>query len=64
MRRYWTIEIGLVLGFVGIQFMRLYAAWFRCFIHEDPTACALFEGGESCGICNDPDWAVLESRNF
>lgn len=48
----------------GIQFMRLYVAWFRCFLHKDPNACALFEGGESCGICDDPNWAVLESRNF
>jgi hypothetical protein len=56
-------------GFVGnhagtIQYMRLYTAWFRCFLADDATACGLFRGGASCGICNDPNWDTLQSKNI
>ena len=49
-----------------IQMMRLYAAWFRCFLADDQVACKLFEGGapEHCGICKDPGWHILESKGL
>jgi hypothetical protein len=48
------------------QMMHLYAAWFRCFLADDQTACMLFQGGAPghCGMCNDPGWADLESRGL
>lgn len=48
------------------QMMRLYAAWFRCFLADDQVACKLFEGGapNNCGICKDPGWHVLASKNL
>jgi hypothetical protein len=46
--------------------MKLYAAWFRCFLADDQKACKLFEGGtpSGCGMCKDPGWADLESRGL
>ena len=46
--------------------MKLYAAWFRCFLADDQAACKLFQGGtpSSCGMCKDPGWADLESRGL
>jgi len=58
---------GYVAGQEGTrQFMHLYAAWFRCFLADDQTACKLFKGGtpSGCGICKTPGWAELESRNM
>lgn len=58
---------GYVAGQEGTrQFMHLYAAWFRCFLADDQTACKLFKGGtpSGCGICKDPGWAILQSRNM
>jgi hypothetical protein len=48
----------------GIQYKRLYAAWLRCFLADDTNACALFEGGDACGICSDPGWAELTSKSM
>jgi len=70
-----------VLGYLGLdttsgdatvsqlgskQFQRLYAAWFRCFLADDETACKLFTGPtpDSCGICKDPGWNVLANKNM
>lgn len=70
-----------VLGFLGLdttsgdamvsqkgaqQFQRLYAAWFRCFLASDETACKLFSGPapDACGICKDPGWAALANKNM
>jgi hypothetical protein len=47
-----------------IQFMRFYTAWFRCFLADDATACAMFKGGQSCGVCKDPNWATLNTKNM
>jgi hypothetical protein len=58
---------GYVAGQEGThQFMHLYAAWFRCFLADDQTACKLFTGGtpSGCGICKDPGWAIVQSRNM
>jgi hypothetical protein len=50
----------------SIQMMRLYAAWFRCFLADDQVACKLFQGGapNNCGICKDPGWHALASRGL
>jgi hypothetical protein len=70
-----------VLGYLGLdttsgdakvsqrgaqQFQRLYAAWFRCFLADDETACRLFAGAtpDNCGICKDPGWNVLANKNM
>ncbi len=56
---------GYIAGQPGtIQMMRLYAAWFRCFLADDQVACKLFEGGapQNCGICKDPGWHILSSK--
>lgn len=58
---------GYIAGQPGtIQMMRLYAAWFRCFLADDQVACKLFEGGapSNCGICKDPGWHILQSKNL
>lgn len=57
---------GYVAGQEGTyQFQHLFAAWFRCFLADDQTACKLFTGApSSCGICKNPGWAILESRNM
>jgi hypothetical protein len=57
---------GYITGNPGsIQMMRLYAAWFRCFLGDDPVACKMFEGGkDSCGICKDQGWAELVMKNL
>jgi hypothetical protein len=47
-----------------IQFVRLMTAWYRCYLASDNTACALFKGGAGCGICKDPGWAEIESKNL
>jgi hypothetical protein len=50
----------------SIQFQRLYAAWFRCFLADDDVACKLFSGGtpDGCGICKDQGWAKLASSHM
>jgi hypothetical protein len=50
----------------SLQFQRLYAAWFRCFLADDTVACKMFSGGtpSGCGICKDPGWHVLASKNL
>jgi hypothetical protein len=58
---------GYVAGQEGThQFMHLYAAWFRCFLADDQTACKLFQGGtpSGCGICKGAGWHVLSSKNL
>lgn len=46
------------------QYQRLYTAWFRCHLAGDETACAMFRGGSSCGICGEPNWFRIEAKNF
>ena len=46
-----------------IAFLRLYTAWFRCYLGNDQTACTVFRGA-SCGICADTNWATLDSKNL
>ncbi len=58
-----------IAGYYGknagtIQFMRFYTAWFRCFLADDQVACAMFKGGSSCGVCKDPNWTSLETKNM
>jgi pimeloyl-ACP methyl ester carboxylesterase len=47
-----------------IQFMRFYTAWWRCFLGDDQVACAMFKGGSSCGVCKDPNWTSLQTKNM
>jgi hypothetical protein len=58
-----------IAGFIGgdagtRQYMRLYTAWFRCFLGDDGNACNMFKGGASCPVCMDSGWAEIEARNF
>lgn len=56
---------GYAMGNPGtIQFIRLMTAWYRCYLADDGKACDLFSGGTNCGICKDPGWAQLESKNL
>jgi hypothetical protein len=48
----------------SIQFMRFYTAWFRCFLGDDGTACAMFKGGSNCGVCKDPNWSTMQTKNM
>jgi hypothetical protein len=47
-----------------LQFMRFYTAWWRCFLGDDQVACTMFKGGSSCGVCKDPNWTSLETKNM
>jgi hypothetical protein len=56
---------GAIQGNAGsIQFMRFYTAWFRCFLGDDSNACAMFKGGASCGVCKDPNWDSIKTKNL
>jgi hypothetical protein len=46
-----------------IAYVRLYTAWFRCYLGGDQTACGVFRG-QGCGICGDTNWATLDSKNL
>jgi len=46
-----------------IAYVRLYTAWFRCYLGGDQTACAVFRG-QGCEVCSDTAWATLESKNL
>jgi hypothetical protein len=57
--------LGYITGDPGtIQMMRLYAAWFRCFLADDGAACDMFRGGASCGVCGDTGWAEVLTKNL
>ncbi|MBI2895566.1 MAG: hypothetical protein HYY06_18560 [Deltaproteobacteria bacterium] len=61
------IAVPSILGAAtpqGIQVKRVYAAWYRCFLADDADACALFRGGDACGLCVEPDWFDLRSKNL
>lgn len=58
-----------LLGFVSNdpgtkQYMRLYSAWFRCFLANDQAACAMFKGGMGCPLCKDTGWAEIYAKNY
>lgn len=57
---------GWIAGDPGTkQMTRLYAAWFRCYLADDPVACGLFAGGNpSCTICTDPGWSEVVTNNL
>jgi hypothetical protein len=46
------------------QYARLLSAWFRCFLADDIAACAMFEGGESCPLCQESGWDNIFSANY
>ena len=57
---------GFVTGNAGtLQMMRLYAAFYRCWLADDQNACALFNGAPSnCGMCKDKGWAEIDAKNL
>jgi hypothetical protein len=59
-----TPTIGLTTSEPGMQYVSTATAWFRCWLADDETACALFEGGSSAPICGQSMWATCESRNL
>jgi hypothetical protein len=57
--------LGYSLGDPGTrQYMRLYTAWFRCFLADDANACAMFRGGANCPLCREPGWAAIFANNY
>lgn len=58
------ISTTLAGGTGSDQYARLYSAWMRCFLADDDAACALFRGGESCPICQEPGWAEIYAHNY
>jgi hypothetical protein len=59
--------LGYIQGDKGsLQMQRFYAAWFRCFLADDDVACGMFYGGtpSGCGVCQDPGWNTLASKNM
>jgi hypothetical protein len=58
-----TPTIGLTTSEAGQQFVRTATAWYRCWLADDETACALFQGATP-PVCGDSDWATCSSRNF
>ena len=56
--------MGYMLRDLGTrQMQRLYAGWFRCFLADDPLACAMFRGSP-CGICQDSGWTTIEGKHL
>jgi hypothetical protein len=56
---------GFLAGDPGtLQMVRLHTAWLRCFLADDDAACALFRGGNTCDVCDDPGWADVVSQNL
>jgi hypothetical protein len=47
-----------------IQFMRFYTAWWRCFLADDAVACKMFKGGANCGVCKEPNWTSIQTKNM
>jgi hypothetical protein len=57
--------LGFVQGDPGTkQYLRLYSAWFRCFLTDDQSACAMFKGGMSCPLCSESGWSEIYAKNF
>ena len=48
----------------GAQYLRLYAAWFRCFLADDEAGCALFRGDSECPVCADDGWVAIEGKRI
>lgn len=46
------------------QYARLLSAWFRCFLADDSAACAMFEGGDACPLCQESGWDNIFSKNY
>ena len=46
------------------QYLRLYTAWFRCFLADDQNACAMFKGGRECPVCKEEGWEEIFANNY
>jgi hypothetical protein len=47
-----------------VQYMRLFTAWFRCFLADDIPACKMFQGGANCSICSEDEWDEIFASNY
>jgi hypothetical protein len=57
--------LGFITGDAGTkQYMRLYTAWFRCFLADDSAACNMFKGGAECPVCKESGWAEIFAKNM
>jgi hypothetical protein len=59
-----TPTFGLSTSEPGMQYVRTATAWFRCWLADDETACALFQGNTSAPVCGESMWATCSSRNL
>jgi hypothetical protein len=59
-----TPTFGLSTSEPGMQYVRTATAWFRCWLADDETACAVFKGGTSSPVCGESMWATCDSRNL
>jgi hypothetical protein len=59
-----TPTFGLTTSEPGMQYVTTATAWFRCWLADDESACAHFQGGASAPVCAASMWATCESRNF
>jgi hypothetical protein len=57
--------LGFISGDAGTkQYVRLYSAWFRCFLAGDQGACAMFKGGMDCPLCKEMGWNTIYAKNY
>lgn len=47
----------------GQEYIRMYTSWFRCFLGDDPSACALYRGATP-SVCMGGDWATCSGKNI
>ncbi len=59
-----TPTFGLTTSEPGKQYVTTSTAWYRCWLADDETACALFKGGMGAPVCMGSDWATCSSRNL
>lgn len=61
------IQTPSLAGFrtaAGVEFVRLYTAWFRCFLADDPGACRLFRGAQPAPVCGQSNYATCVGRDI
>jgi hypothetical protein len=59
-----TPTFGLSTSEPGMQYVRTATAWFRCWLADDESACAVFQGGMAAPVCGESMWATCSSRNL
>jgi len=48
----------------GQEYIRIFTSWFRCYLADDATACALYQGGKAAPLCSMGDWATCDGKNL